>query len=76
MINIADQITLDDKNTYVVVSKVIFENKIYYYLIDIKKNDNIKFCYENGDSLVELNDKKLVTRLLPLFIAEAQKFIP
>ena len=75
MINIADQITLDDENTYVVVSKVSFENKIYYYLIDMYKNDNIKFCYEDGDNLTELNDKKLVTKLLPLFIAEAQKFI-
>lgn len=75
MINIADQITLSDQNTYVVVSKVNFENKIYYYLIDMNRNDNIKFCYEDGEELTELNDKKLVTRLLPLFIEEANKFV-
>ena len=32
MIDIKDVLTLDDKNEYVVVSKINYESKIYYYL--------------------------------------------
>ena len=63
---------LVDDNKYVVASKVNYENKFYYYLIDIKQNGNLKFCYEDGEDLVELSDKALVTKLLPLFL-EATK---
>ena len=31
-IEIKDTITLSDSNNYVVVSKIIYENMIYYYL--------------------------------------------
>ena len=72
MIDIRDILTLDDNNEYVVVSKVTYENKIYYYLVDKNNNENLKFCYENTDSLVELNDKVLVTKLLPLFLDAAK----
>lgn len=72
MIDIRDILTLDDNNEYVVVSKISYEDKIYYYLVDKNDNVNLKFCYENGDSLVELNDKVLVTKLLPLFLDAAK----
>ena len=74
MIDIKDVITLDDDNEYTVVSKVNYESKIYYYLVDIKDNTNLKFCYEDKDELVELVDKELTTKLLPLFF-EASKHI-
>lgn len=73
--NIKDTLLLDDNNEYVVVSKVIYDNKYYYYLIDKNNNSNLKFCFEDKDELVELNDKVLTTRLLPLFLREAQKEI-
>ena len=72
MIDIRDILTLDDNNEYVVVSKISYEDKIYYYLVDKNKNENIKFCYEKEDNLVELNDKVLVTKLLPLFLDAAK----
>ena len=72
MIDIRDILALDDNNEYVVVSKISYEDKIYYYLVDKNKNENIKFCYEKEDNLVELNDKVLVTKLLPLFLAAAK----
>ena len=72
MIDIRDILTLDDNNEYVVVSKISYEDKIYYYLVDKNKNKNIKFCYEKEDNLVELNDKVLVTKLLPLFLEAAK----
>lgn len=72
IINIKDTLVLDDDNEYVVVSKVNYDNKIYYYLIDKNNIANVKFCYGNNDSLIELNDKELVTILLPLFLEAAQ----
>ena len=75
IINIKDTLTLDDNNEYVVVSKINYESKNYYYLLDKNNFTNIKFCYEDNDKLVEINDKELVTKLLPLFVEAAQKEI-
>lgn len=68
MIDIKDVLTLDDKNDYVVVSKISYENKTYYYLVDINNNNNLKFCYEDNNDLVEIKDKELTTKLLPIFL--------
>lgn len=75
MIDIRDILTLDDNNEYVVVSKILYADKTYYYLVDKNNNENLKFCYENEDNLVELNDKVLVTKLLPLFLDAAKSVI-
>lgn len=73
-IDVKDTLILDDNNEYVVVSKINYENKNYYYLIDTNEPDNLMICYEDKLELVELNDKELTTRLLPLFL-EASKDI-
>jgi len=77
-LEIKDCITLKDNkgnNTkYVVTSKINYEEKNYYYLVDINNKD-LKFCYEDKDDLVELNDKELVTKLLPLFYEKAKSEI-
>lgn len=75
MINITDILTLDDNNKYVVVSKVNYENKNYYYLVDINNKENLMFCYEENDQLVELNNKNISKKIIPLFIEEASKTI-
>lgn len=67
-IDIKDVLTLDDGNKYVVVSKVSYENKVYYYLVDMNNNGNVKFCYCDSDELVELNNNALIMKLLPLFL--------
>lgn len=72
IINMKDTLTLDDNNEYVVVSKVNVDDKNYFYLIDKNDNSNLKFCYQDNDELVELNDKELVTKLLPLFVENAK----
>lgn len=71
MININDLVTLEDNKDYVVVSKAIYNNKNYYYLIDINDETNLMFCYEDDNQLVESNDKSLNTKLIPLFINNA-----
>ncbi len=75
IINIKDTLTLDDNNEYVVISKINHENKNYYYLLDRNNLKNVKFCYEDNEELVEINDKELITKLLPLFVKIAQKEI-
>ena len=66
-INIKDILTLSDDNRYVVISKTQYENKEYLYLIDINDNKNMKFCYINGNKIIESNSKELNTKLIPLF---------
>ena len=73
IINIKDTLNLDDDNEYVVISKINYENKYYYYLIDKNVNTNVKFCYQDNDELVEINDKNLITKLLPLFLEVLKK---
>ena len=75
IINIKDTLTLDDNNEYVLISKINHENKNYYYLLDRNNLKNVKFCYEDNEELVEINDKELITKLLPLFVKIAQKEI-
>jgi len=76
-IDIKDIITLSDGNSYVVVSKVRYQNNTYYYLMDKANNENIKFCVVNAvnSSLTEVEDKNLVQHLLPLFLEQSSKAI-
>ena len=75
IINIKDTLTLDDNNEYVVISKINYESKNYYYLLDKNNKENFKFCYEDQEELVEVDDKQLATKLLPLFVEAAKKEI-
>ena len=63
---IKDVIKLDDENEYLIVSKVAYENKIYYFLADVKNNGNVKFCYQGDepDSLIELDDDAVLDEKL------------
>lgn len=73
IINIKDTLTLNDNNEYVVVSKLNDGDKNYYYLLDKNNNTNVMFCYEDNGELVEIQDKELTTKLLPLFVEVAKK---
>ena len=75
MIEIKDIVTLSDQNEYQVVSKVDYEYRIYYYLVDINEISNVKFLYENGDKLTEVEDPDLVKKLLPMFYKEIKDII-
>jgi len=68
-IDILDTITLSDKNEYLVVSKANYQSNTYYYLIDEKNNENIKFCMEKPEtsSLIEISDANIIQALLSLF---------
>ena len=75
IIDIKDTLFLDDENQYIVISKISYENKIYYYLLDKNNSKNIKFCYEENNELIETDNKELIIKLLPLFVETAQKNI-
>ena len=70
-INIKDVITLEDDKDYVVVSKITKNNKVFYYLIDKDNTDNLMICYENDNTLTEINDEDIIKELLPEFIEVA-----
>lgn len=73
-IDIKDVVTLSDNIRYAVVSKVNYGNNVYYYLTEIENIANIKFLVENKErnSLVEVEDKELIQKLLPLFVNETK----
>ena len=68
-IDIRDEITLDDGQDYIVISKINYQGKTYDYIVSINDNTNIKFCYENPEkhSIVEVLDQEMIKKLLPLF---------
>ena len=73
MINIKDSLILDDDNEYVVVSKIKYDNKEFYYILDKFNNDNFKICYQDNDELIEIGDEILIKKLLPLFFEIVKK---
>ena len=58
-------------NKYMVISKVELEGKLYFYIANIEKNEDFKFCYLEDDYLVEINDSNLVQKLIPMFTDQA-----
>ncbi len=73
--NIKDIVTLSDDHKYQVVSKTIYEETTYYYLVDINDITNIKFLYENIDRLTEVSDSELISILLPKFLSEIKDLL-
>ena len=76
-IDIRDIVSLSDNKRYVVVSKTNYENAVYYYLAELDNINNIKFLTENkaNNSLIEVEDKELIQKLLPLFINESKEVL-
>ena len=62
--DIMDVLTLSDGNEYVIASKVNYDYKIYLYLVDIKNNQNVKFCYLDNDEVVLVKKEKLSRELV------------
>ena len=77
MVDMTNIVTLSDDIQYVVVSKAEYEGKIYYYFVDIRDNKNIKFLYEDGDELVEvdIDDDELMKNLMPLFVEKIKEMV-
>ena len=76
MIDVKDVLTLEDDKKYVVVSKIDYENKVFFYLVGVEEITDVKFGYIDNDEFVEINDKELVTKLLPHFYKDVKKNLP
>ena len=76
MIDVKDVLTLEDDKKYVVVSKIDYENKVYFYLVGVEEITDVKFGYIDNDEFVEINNKELVTKLLPHFYKDVKKNLP
>ncbi len=76
-IDVKDKIALDDGKEYVVASKINYQNKIYYYLIEASSHSSIKICYEKVGTniLVDSEDKDINTALIPLFAEQLKPFL-
>lgn len=76
-IDIRDIITLNDNKKYIVVSKTNYKNNIYYFLTEKDNISSIKFLVENKEkgSLVEVEDKNLIQKLLPKFVNETKEVL-
>ena len=69
MLKNGELLTLNDGNTYVVVSSVLYEEKNYVYLIDEKKYSNVLIClFDNNKGLEEVVDPSLIVKLSKLFL--------
>ena len=72
MINIKDSLVLSDNCKYVVVSKTIYNNDTYLYLVDENNYINFKFCKLDNNKVIVVKDDKLCSKLLPLFIKSSK----
>lgn len=73
-IDIKDRITLDGKSEYLVVSKINYEGKIFYLLLNVSNYKDIKICFEKKEkfnTLVESEDSEFNKKLMPLFMKTA-----
>ena len=68
-----DFITLSDNIKYLVASKVVYMGIDYLYLVDIVNDFNIKVVAIVGKKILEVNDSKLLDKILKSFIADLKK---
>ena len=65
-----------DGNPSVIIKKgkVNYKEINYYYLTNINNPDELLFCYEDNNDLVEITDKNITTKLLPLFFKASEDY--
>ena len=73
MLDIKDIIKLEDKKKYAIMSKTSIEDNIYYYLLDINDYTNYKFCLEKEDTLIEIVDPEILSKLVKKFAKELRE---
>lgn len=68
-IKVKDTLLLSDNNEYVVISKLNYDNKIYLLLTN-KNMQDIKFCYQDNDEVVIVDDSDVIKNLMALFLKD------
>lgn len=67
-LNKNDIIKLSDNNRYLVLSKVLYNDICYYYLVDIIDNSNFKLVTDINDNIIEMKDSKILDEIIKLMI--------
>ena len=67
-----DVLELSDNIKYLVVSKVIYEDNEYFYLVNIVDNSNIKLLKYENNELISI-DNNILDKLLKLFVMDLNK---
>ena len=76
MLEVKDIIALDNKGRYIVMAKTEIDGNWYYYLLDMDKHTNHKFCMLDSDSmLVEVTNRETMQMLIKRFATELRKEI-
>ena len=74
-IDIRDILTLSNEKKYGVVSKASYNDKDYLFLINVDDNSDMKFCYQDNGEVVEVTDKEINTKLIPLFYSVTARIL-
>ena len=76
MLEVRDIIELSNNGRYIVMAKTEIDSNMYYYLLDVDKHINHKFCMLNSDNmLVEVTNKETMQLLIKRFAKELRKEI-
>ena len=73
--NVTDILTLSDGNEYIIASKAEHEYKIYFCLVDINDNKNVKFCYLDNNDVVVVKKEKMSEVLVLKLIRGMSKLV-
>lgn len=65
-----DIITLSDDIKYIVVKKINYNDLFYYYIAEVENPTEVKFLYEDGNELVEIEDENHIKTLVDLMLPE------
>ncbi len=71
-INIKDTLLLSDNNEYVVINKLNYNEKTYLFLVN-KNMEDIKFCYQDNDEVVLVENSDTIKNLMALFLKDLVK---
>ena len=66
--NLNDIIKLSDNNSYLVLSKILYNDIYYFYIVDIMDNFNFKIVTNINDNIMEIKDNKILDKIIKLMI--------
>ncbi len=75
IIDVLDTLLLSDNKEYVVTGKINYNSIDYYYLIEKEEKQEVKFCYQRENKMVEVDDENLIRNLIALFCEDLKNKI-
>lgn len=67
-LNKNDVIKLSDNNSYLVLSKVLYNNIYYFYIVDILDNSNVKIVSITYNNIIDIKDDEVLDEVIKLII--------